>query len=391
MIAVIADDLTGAAEIGGVGLHYGLSVEVVTSLDGDFNCDLLVINSDTRSGTLQKAKAITHTIMEKLLPMQPAFIFKKIDSVLRGHVLAEMRVMMKDSLQKQALVIAGNPMLGRTIRDGFYYVHGLPVHRTGFAQDPEFPVSYHMVDDMLRAGGIRISVLPVGGPLPLGGITVGNVETVEDYGVWALATQLKNEILLVGTSLFFSAVLQIKGFAPHQLLYEKGIAVNTPALYVSGTAFNERVAAIRKLADNGGPVCYAPATLLTAKKPSRKSLHAWVATTVEMLEKEAKAIMAFDNTSLPKNIAASLLRKTKAQAVQMILEKMIIRELVIEGGATAAAILNGLNFHRFIPTQELLPGVIRMQVKENPNCFITLKPGSYPWPPGLWNFDVTHN
>ena len=32
MIGVIADDLTGAAELSGVGLRYGFSAEVVTAL-----------------------------------------------------------------------------------------------------------------------------------------------------------------------------------------------------------------------------------------------------------------------------------------------------------------------------------------------------------------------
>ncbi len=389
MIAVIADDLTGAAEISGIGLRYGLSVKVVSSLNGNGDCDLLIINADTRSVSLQKAKAITHTIMEQLLLLQPAFIFKKIDSVLRGHILAEIRIMMKMSSQKQAFIIAGNPSLGRIVRDGLYFVHGLPVHHTGFAQDPEFPVSYYDVGSMLRAGGIRISILPVGGPLPLGGITVGDVEKVEDFDMWAFIMQSHPEILLAGTSLFFAALLQSKGFTPQLLLQPENVIPALPALYISGTAFSERVAAIRKLADDGGPVCYAPPDLFGFKKPSLKSLQAWTNKTVEMLEKEGKAIMAFDNIILPENSIAAVLRKTKAQVVQMIFEKTAIRELVIEGGATSAAILNRMNFNRFIPTHEWLPGVIRMQPEEKRDCFITIKPGSYPWPPGLWNFEVT--
>lgn len=391
MIAVIADDLTGAAEIGGVGLRYGLSVEVVTSLDSVCHCDLLVVNSDTRSVSVQKARAITRTIMEQLLLLQPLFIFKKIDSVLRGHVLTEMRIMMKMGLQKQALIIAGNPSLGRTVRNGFYYVHGLPVHRTGFAQDPEFPVSNYDVAHMLRAGGIRISVLPVGGPLTLDGITVGDVETVEDFDQWAITIQAYPEILLVGTALFFSALLHNKGFSQQLLLQPENPSPALPVLYVSGTAFGERVSAVRKLADAGGPVCYAPGTLFKANKPLQKSLQAWADETVAMLKKERKAIIAFDNRSLPENSMAALLRKTTAQVVRMIFEKMLVRELVIEGGSTATTVLNGLHLYRFIPTQQLLPGVIRMQVKEKPDCFITVKPGSYPWPPGLWNFDVLNN
>jgi hypothetical protein len=36
--------------------------------------------------------------------------------------------------------------------------------------------------------------------------------------------------------------------------------------------------------------------------------------------------------------------------------------------------------------QELSPGVVRMKVKERKGIFITVKPGSYAWPEGTWNF-----
>lgn len=38
MIAVIADDFTGAAEIGGIGLHYELKVEIATAVKPDSEC-----------------------------------------------------------------------------------------------------------------------------------------------------------------------------------------------------------------------------------------------------------------------------------------------------------------------------------------------------------------
>ena len=43
MIVVIADDLTGAAELGGLGLRHGLTVEIVTDTDQYSQKDLLVI------------------------------------------------------------------------------------------------------------------------------------------------------------------------------------------------------------------------------------------------------------------------------------------------------------------------------------------------------------
>ena len=61
-------------------------------------------------------------------------------------------------------------------------------------------------------------------------------------------------------------------------------------------------------------------------------------------------------------------------------------ELLVEGGATAAAILQRLHLQAFTPVEELAPGVIRMQVAGNRQLCLTLKPGSYDWPAALWPF-----
>ena len=53
-------------------------------------------------------------------------------------------------------------------------------------------------------------------------------------------------------------------------------------------------------------------------------------------------------------------------------------ELVIEGGATAFAILQHMPWQSFLITNEVSPGVVRMKT-ENENLHITLKPGSYDW------------
>ena len=385
MIVVIADDLTGAAEIGGVGLRHGLKVDVVTSSKHAIDCDLLVIDTDTRSLPLIKARAKTRIVMEQVMALQPTFIFKKIDSVLRGHVLAELRVMQKITGQKQAFIVAGNPTLGRTIRDGFYYVHDVPIHKTGFAKDPEFPVENYNIADMLRAGGIRISVLPVGWPLPMGGTTVGNVQTTADFTAWAKALWPHPEILLAGTSLFFAAVLAQRGLKEKAAL-QKSYSVQQPALFVSGTAFGERVAAVRQLAKEGGPVCYAPKTLFENRLPSKKGLLQWAELTAVAIKK-GKAVLAFDGATVPNSIGAVALRKMKAQVVQILLERTTVKELIIEGGSTAAAIFKALHIHRLQPIQELMPGVVRMKVAGDVNLFVTMKPGSYPWPPGVWNFE----
>jgi uncharacterized protein YgbK (DUF1537 family) len=86
MIAVIADDFTGAAEIGGIGLRHGLNVIIETEPIRNRSADLIIIANDTRSLRADEASGQIAQITEHLMQLKPGFIFKKIDSVLRGNI-----------------------------------------------------------------------------------------------------------------------------------------------------------------------------------------------------------------------------------------------------------------------------------------------------------------
>lgn len=53
------------------------------------------------------------------------------------------------------------------------------------------------------------------------------------------------------------------------------------------------------------------------------------------------------------------------------------QHIIIEGGATAFALLNKLGLLRFAVTQEIAPGIVMMETELGNN--VILKPGSYPW------------
>src|ERR1700733_8695520 len=109
MIAVIADDFTGAAELGGIGLRHGLVTEVSTTVNAATDADLLVIAADTRSKGLSVAVEEMGIIARQLKVLQPLWIFKKVDSVLRGHVVPEINVMMDVLGWPLALLVPANP------------------------------------------------------------------------------------------------------------------------------------------------------------------------------------------------------------------------------------------------------------------------------------------
>ena len=66
MLIVIADDFSGAAEIGGIGWRYGLNAEVQLTFDPRSNADLIVIDADTRSLTKDDAIMKTESLVNGL-------------------------------------------------------------------------------------------------------------------------------------------------------------------------------------------------------------------------------------------------------------------------------------------------------------------------------------
>ena len=73
-----------------------------------------------------------------------------------------------------------------------------------------------------------------------------------------------------------------------------------------------------------------------------------------------------------------------AALVRTILDTAEISELFIEGGATAEAVLGALQYETFDVLAEYAPGVVQMRAVGQKEHYITIKPGSYPWPEGIW-------
>src|SRR5215469_13837962 len=139
MIGVIADDLTGAAELGAVGLRHGLHAEIVLRGEPSGRADLVCVDTDSRSCEPASAAKRAAVAAKMLRAAGAEWIYKKVDSVLRGQVTAEVEAVMKQLQLDRALLLPANPSLGRTIHDGHYYLRGRPLHRTEFAHDPHFP------------------------------------------------------------------------------------------------------------------------------------------------------------------------------------------------------------------------------------------------------------
>ncbi|MFY7839867.1 MAG: four-carbon acid sugar kinase family protein [Lacibacter sp.] len=372
MIAVIADDFTGAAELAGISLRYGLKVELCTAAVAATDADVLIVSTDSRS--LNKAAALEKTAeaIKQVLQLNPLLVYKKIDSVLRGYVIDELKVQMQLIQKSKAFILPANPSLGRTISNGTYYVQEIPISETGFANDPEFPVSSSLVKEILNK---EVEVLQQNNQLPTTRLIVGGATTEADVQAWA--AKMNDEFVLAGAGDFYTALLQQR----FELKQQEAFQLQQPFLYVCGTAYEESVNYIKEVSERSEVVLYVGKEISTNDGAVTEE---WWQQCRHVLAKEQKAIIAVKKEELPEHVSALTLRNNMAKLVKQVVEEQQIKELFIEGGSTATAILNELNITKLSPLQELTRGVVRMKVFSPPleglgeaDLYITVKPGSY--------------
>jgi uncharacterized protein YgbK (DUF1537 family) len=125
--ALIADDLTGALDAGAPFVRAGLRVSLPFSgSPGDVReADVVLLNTASREGTAEAAGASAGRAALALRDAGIDRVYKKIDSVLRGHPGAELAAVL-DVYGGRAAVAPAFPAQGRITRDGVQYVAGQP-------------------------------------------------------------------------------------------------------------------------------------------------------------------------------------------------------------------------------------------------------------------------
>jgi uncharacterized protein YgbK (DUF1537 family) len=146
---VIADDLTGAMDTG-VGLaQAGLSAIITFSSSAHIESDAVVVTTDSRAESATEAYRRVKSAGERF---RDYFIYKKVDSTLRGNVAAELQALLDVTGVIHAVVCPAFPAIKRTVVNGTLLVDGIPVHQTSFSRDPVSPVTHSDIIEVLRAG-----------------------------------------------------------------------------------------------------------------------------------------------------------------------------------------------------------------------------------------------
>ena len=371
---VIADDITGAAEMAGIAFSQGQQVSLVCG--SPLCCDNIaaqttVIATDTRSMTEEEAVNETLRITSQLSPLT-SHLFKKTDSALRGHVVAELSALMQTTGYQRAIYLPANPSKGRIIRNGCYYikevrgekseVREVPIHETAFSYDPEFTAKTSVLRERFPDAEAHHILMP-------------DAETVKDIQ-HIVAANDDGHTLFAGAADLFETYLGVRGkrleirdmseSKNYPLTSHLSPLTSKSTLFLCGSTQSKPL-------DLGFPVTPMPIAIYDGSE----DITPWLEEAEKLYEQQGSLMITIPHRHRTGKEVAIHLREMTASLIQHLVAKRAPQQLIIEGGASAFATLQHLGWNELEVVCQIAPGVIKTKAPNG--TFVIMKPGSYPW------------
>ena len=409
-VAVIADDLTGAADTGVQLVRAGYRTAVAfcgAPMPPARDVDALVADTDSR--TLARGDAAARVMTVAALLRRAPLLYKKVDSTLRGNVATEVRAAFDGSGRTCAIVAPAFPAGGRTTRGGVQRIGGRPVATTVFADDPTWPVREAWLPRLLESAGMGTLVVlsredvadasRVAAAVRAHACVVADAEDDADLAALVHAVPDPTEVLWVGSAGLAAALGAMhpgpRAPAPNVpasaasrggVLVVIGSATRTARTQVSRIAALPDVTdvplslallardreeeAVRAAARAAAAAVTASATAVVhATAAEQANVEAAPDSAVEhtpasapaparprLGPPESPAGPAFPRRSSSGQLSLRIPRALGAVAERVAQEGMV-RGLVLSGGETAIHVARALGAHGLLIERELEPGV----------------------------------
>lgn len=153
-LLVVADDLTGAHDCAARLTSLGGPVPAArraSFLRASEGAPALVLDAETRFLGPRAARWRSAQAWGDLARIATApWRFQKLDSTLRGNPGEEIEGMLLASAAPWVAVLPAYPRAGRMTLRGRHWVHGVPLERTEFAQDPLTPARVKRPQDLFE-------------------------------------------------------------------------------------------------------------------------------------------------------------------------------------------------------------------------------------------------
>lgn len=375
-LAIIADDLTGAADSAARAVRAGLPACVVFAAAAWRDAPVEVVALTTDSRHLPPDEAATRVAAAVAELAAAEVWYKKIDSTLRGNIGAEVAAMLAalpDS-NPAAVICPAFPAQGRGLADG-YLVHGgaetrtphlprllesqtsLPVAALGLATVRSGAAKLAAALNRARRGGARLLVV--------------DAVSSEDLTTVVAAGQSAGMLLCGSAGMVGPLAERLAQASARQIPAGAAAVPPGPLLFVVGSGSS---VAHRQIAQ-----------LVASGRVRRRAVAAsWIS--VDLAGAQSKPVGDWllhlappaHDTRLEGAVARASAANL-ADLTQVVVGRLQPGALVVVGGDTAHFVLRGLGMRRLDVLEELLPGIplALASGRDGVTRAVVLKPGSF--------------
>lgn len=372
--AIIADDLTGSSDSGVQFARRGLTSSVLFNIETmdvtKMNADVIVVDTDSRGLNKEDAYHKVSFAAKKIKLFPFDYLYKKVDSTLRGNIGAEIDAVLATFPKDFAIIAPAYPTIGRTTQNGEHYLNGKLIHETEISKDPKTPVHESNLEALLKLQNSRKSSTITISDLLQGqefvenklqqfkkdGIELVVADAIEEKNLELLVQYIlstKFDVLWVGSAGLANHLVSVLGVKKDLLDENKIVSNESPVLVVAGSLSQVTKEQIEfmKLKKDISAIEMDP-TILFDEESRKKEIEICIRSISDELAHKQNVVLhvgtskeqiagamengrekGFSSTEVSNYIAQTL-----GEIVALVLKTSSVAGLVLTGGDTAKAV-----------------------------------------------------
>lgn len=406
MIGIVADDITGANDIGIMYAKNGYLTEVytfpATPPKGEQAPDVMIINTNTRLDSREKAYQKARESTEILQAHGCSQFFNKTCSVFRGNIGAEFDGMLDALGEDFAVVVLGYPKNGRTTLHGIHYVHGKKLEESEFRNDPVHPMRRSDLVGILQSqtnrivSSVDIEIIQEGSDglrreiermRSLCHYLILDVRDQQSLKI--IAEAIRNEKIICGASGIAEELALVSESLPSGRTMSPVRQTGAGVLCAAGSLMPQTRRQIDTMKAQGYPTFELDTRLIFSER-GKSHLDDLIKNTIRHLNAGQDVLIYTSNdpekvretkrigksAGLDEIRVSRRVSDTLSETVRKVVEKTGLNRLLLAGGETSASVCRELGIDTLTVWREIEPGLPSC-IGGNSRKLLVLKSGSF--------------
>ena len=382
---IIADDFTGANDTGVQIKKHGLAASVLLKTDDLSQTQgSVVLDTESRVISAEDAYArVKEALQAALKEGEYEFLYKKVDSTLRGNIIAEVKAMVEVCQPELVVFAPAFPKAGRTTENGIQKVNGTPLLATEMVRDPRNPIAY---DDIVKllSEGLNVTVTHH----DLDAVRRDNLTLEKGYHTFDAVYTSDMQMIAKSVNENHKRTLWIGSAGLAEGFFAEKYP-NRPVLAIMGSVSESSMTQMEYANKHHVPIIEIDMTAILDGADCK----VWADEAIKMLQSGSDLILTAARTkedyqkvldyAKQKNVSgvevSDLTKETIGKLVSTILAKVKVSGLFMTGGDTAISIINHLGAQGSRIDSEVLTGFVlsRLQGGANDGLPVITKAGAF--------------